>query len=126
MYTIYIFVILVILYIFSLKKELFSNQKIDKHDHKMNKHDHKIKPKNICRGYLTDIEYLEHMIPHHQVAIDISVELQRITKSPLMHEILRKLIYNQKMEIYLMNEMKKKLPINVSDDYPKSKKYIPK
>ena len=84
-----------------------------------------MKPKDICRGYLTDIEYLEHMIPHHQVAIDISIKLQSITSSPVMHEILRKLIFNQKMEIYLMKVMKKKLPKNISDDYPKSKKYIP-
>ena len=27
---------------------------------------------NPCTDKLTDIEYLEHMIPHHQVAIDIS------------------------------------------------------
>ena len=33
--------------------------------------------KNICRGYLTDKEYLEHMIPHHQVAVDISIMLQK-------------------------------------------------
>ena len=44
---------------------------------------------NVCRGYLSDIDYLSHMIPHHQVAIDISVKLQQITKSPVMQEILR-------------------------------------
>ena len=27
---------------------------------------------NPCTDKLTDIEYLEHMIPHHQVAIDMS------------------------------------------------------
>ena len=27
---------------------------------------------NPCTDVLTDIEYLEHMIPHHQVAIDMS------------------------------------------------------
>ena len=36
---------------------------------------------NICRGYLTDKEYLEHMIPHHQVAIDISILLQKKQKT---------------------------------------------
>ena len=40
----------------------------------------------ICRGYLTDIQYLEHMIPHHQVTIDVSNMLIKITKSPEMHE----------------------------------------
>ena len=35
---------------------------------------------DICRGYLTDNEYLEHMIPHHQVAVDISILLQKKNK----------------------------------------------
>jgi uncharacterized protein (DUF305 family) len=33
---------------------------------------HKEDFKNICKSKLTDSEYLEHMIPHHQVAIDMS------------------------------------------------------
>ena len=33
--------------------------------------------KNICKYNLTDKEYLEHMIPHHQVAVDISIMLQK-------------------------------------------------
>ena len=32
---------------------------------------------DICRGKLTDYEYLKHMIPHHQVAIDISIMHQK-------------------------------------------------
>ena len=63
--------------------------------------------KNICMGNLTDIEYLNHMIPHHQVAVDISIELQKKTKSPAMQDILRKLIWVQKYEIDLMQELKK-------------------
>jgi len=46
----------------------------------------------ICSDNLTDIEYLEHMIPHHQVAVDISVMLQKKTKSAKMQKILRELI----------------------------------
>ena len=38
----------------------------------------------ICRGYLTDIQYLEHMIPHHQVAIDMSELLEPNTNNPVM------------------------------------------
>ena len=82
------------------------------------------KRKDICRGYLTDNEYIEHMIPHHQVAIDISIMLQKKTKSPVMLEILRKLIFNQKMEIIMMNEIRNKLPKNVSNPREGSKKYI--
>ena len=38
--------------------------------------------KDICRGYLSDQDYLKHMIPHHQVAIDISILLQKKTQNP--------------------------------------------
>ena len=71
------------------------------------------KPKSdICRGYLTDKEYLEHMIPHHQVAVDISILLQNKTKNPEMQEILRKIIWVQNYEIQLMRDMMKNLPEN--------------
>lgn len=67
---------------------------------------------NICRGYLTDKEYLEHMIPHHQVAVDISILLQKKTKNPEMQDILRKIIWVQNYEIQLMRVMAKDLPEN--------------
>ena len=54
---------------------------------------------NICRSRLSDKQYLQHMIPHHQVAIDISIMLQKKTKSPIMQEILRKLIWTQGMKL---------------------------
>jgi uncharacterized protein (DUF305 family) len=65
---------------------------------------------NICRGKLTDKEFLQHMIPHHQVAIDISKMLQKISKSPLMQDLLRKLIWTQEFEIKLMNVALENLP----------------
>ena len=46
--------------------------------------------KNICRGNLSDNEYLIHMIPHHQVAIDISEIHRKKSKSPKIQNILRK------------------------------------
>ena len=67
---------------------------------------------NICRGYLRDKEYLEHMIPHHQVAVDISILLQKKTKNPEMQDILRKIIWVQNYEIQLMRDMTKDLPEN--------------
>ena len=67
---------------------------------------------DICRGYLTDNEYLEHMIPHHQVAVDISILLQKKTKNPEMQDILRKIIWVQNYEIQLMRDMVKGLPEN--------------
>tara|TARA_S200000501_G_scaffold39104_1_gene31988 strand:+ start:396 stop:1058 length:663 start_codon:yes stop_codon:yes gene_type:complete len=68
--------------------------------------------KNICRGYLTDNEYLKHMIPHHQVAVDISILLQKKSKNPRMQEILRKIIWVQNYEIREMKDMLKDKPNN--------------
>ena len=81
-YFILFIVVLVILYLVTRKKK---------------------ETKNICRGKLTDREYLEHMIPHHQVAVDISIMLQKKTTSANMKHILRKLIWVQKYEISLMD-----------------------
>ena len=75
-------------------------------------HPHRKTKSNICRGYLTDKEYLEHMIPHHQVAVDISILLQKKTKNPEMQEILRKVIWVQNYEIQLMRDMVRGLPEN--------------
>ena len=77
---------------------------------------------NICRGYLSDKDYLLHMIPHHQVAIDISIILEKTTKSQYMKFILRKLIWTQNYEIHLMNKMLISLPDNISPPaYPRYK-----
>ena len=69
-----------------------------------------------CSDKLTDKEYLLHMIPHHQVAVDISIELQKMSKWPKMQEILRKLIWQQNYEIGMMNEMLKKFPNKMTDE----------
>ena len=68
-------------------------------------HNNNKKKNNICRGYLTDYEYLKHMIPHHQVAIDISILMQKQSKDPQMQDILRKLIWVQNYEVNLMKDM---------------------
>lgn len=70
--------------------------------------------KNICQDNLTDIEYLKHMIPHHQVAVDISLMLQKVTKSVKMQEILRKLVWVQNYEITLMKDLLNNLPDNIT------------
>jgi uncharacterized protein (DUF305 family) len=85
----------------------------------------KFEEKNICRGKLTDREYLEHMIPHHQVAVDISIMLQKITKSPYMQNILRSIIWAQNYEIQEMKFMLKSLPQKVSSDDKMNTNYIP-
>tara|TARA_B100001094_G_C18005261_1_gene707305 strand:+ start:168 stop:809 length:642 start_codon:yes stop_codon:yes gene_type:complete len=73
------------------------------------------KSNSICTDNLTDKEYLLHMIPHHQVAIDISKELQKKSKNSNMQFILKKLIWTQNYEIEIMNRILKQVGSNVSD-----------
>ena len=40
-----------------------------------------------CDNNLTDLDYIQHMIPHHQVAVDISILLQHKSKNPTMKNI---------------------------------------
>ena len=62
---------------------------------------------NPCTDKLTDLEYLDHMIPHHQVAIDMSVMLQPRTSSDIMLTLCREIIRKQSYEIFEMEQMKK-------------------
>ena len=71
--------------------------------------------KDPCTDYLSDKEYLLHMIPHHQVAIDISYELQKTSRNPIIHNILRKIIWVQNREIMMMKDVLNNLPENISD-----------
>ena len=66
--------------------------------------------KDPCKDYLSDNEYLEHMIPHHQVAIDMSKELIKVTKNPIMIDFCRKIIWQQEYEIQMMSSVMNKLP----------------
>ena len=65
--------------------------------------------KNPCTDFLTNIEYLEHMIPHHQVAIDMSKLLLPTTQNPMMNHLCRDIIRKQDYEIWEMTIMKKRL-----------------
>ena len=71
---------------------------------------------NPCDQYLSDKDYLLHMIPHHQVAVDISVEMQQKSNNPVMQDILRKLIWTQNREIMTMKDIVRNLPDNISSD----------
>ena len=57
-----------------------------------------------CRDVLTDAQYLRHMIPHHHVAVDVSIAHAQHTDDPLLANLLRKLIWTQRYEIDLMSE----------------------
>jgi uncharacterized protein (DUF305 family) len=68
---------------------------------------------NPCTDILTDIEYLEHMIPHHQVAIDMSHMLIPKSNNPIVLHLCRDIIRKQGYEIWEMGLMKKRLPETV-------------
>lgn len=80
--------------------------------------------KDPCKDYLSDKDYLIHMIPHHQVAVDISYELQKISKNPTIHDILRKILWVQNREIMMMKDVLKTLPENISDNSKMNYLYI--
>ena len=80
---------------------------------KLNIKKQRFQNKEPCSPNISDIEYLEHMIPHHQVAVDISKMLQK-NKIPKMQEILRKLIWVQEYEIELMKQIIQENMSNVS------------
>ena len=80
------------------------------HNHSNHNIDSKSNP---CTDKLTDIEYLEHMIPHHQVAIDMSELLESNTTNPIMLHLCRDIIRKQGYEIWEMEIMKRKLSDSV-------------
>jgi len=62
-----------------------------------------------CRVVLSDEDFLKHMIPHHQMAIDISIQHIQNTKTDIIMKVLRELIWTQQYEIILMKtELKHK------------------
>ena len=70
-----------------------------------------------CRVVLSDEEFLKHMIPHHQMAIDISIQHIQNTKTDIIMKVLRELIWTQQYEIILMKtELKHKIE-NISEIY---------
>ena len=89
---------------------------------------------NPCTDKLTDLEYLEHMIPHHQVAIDMSNLLIPNTNNPTILHLCRDIIRKQDYEIWEMNFMKNNLSHTMYIDSSSSKdkyktileKYYPK
>jgi uncharacterized protein (DUF305 family) len=70
---------------------------------------------NICNKQLTDDEYINHMIEHHEVAVYMSENHLHNTKNPIILDILRNLIRLQKYEINIMKDSK--LINNTSDEF---------
>ena len=72
------------------------------------KNNSKNNPVNPCTDFLSDKDYLVHMIPHHQVAIDMSKVLLMNTKSDMMIYIAYRIIRSQNAEIIILNDFLKK------------------
>ena len=67
---------------------------------------HPNKELNICNKQLTDTEYINHMITHHEVAVYMSENHLHNTKNPIILDILRNVIRLQNYEINLMKDSK--------------------
>ena len=94
-------IILLIFILFFIKKDNFKNN---------------VNIKNPCTDILSNNNYLIHMIPHHQVAIDMCELMIKKTKSKTMLNMYRKIIWNQNIEIQLMKNVINNIPI-VSNEY---------
>ena len=79
---------------------------------------------NPCTDYLTELEYLTHMIPHHQVAIDMSLLLIPKTSNPTILHLCRDIIRKQTYEIWEMEMMKQMLSDTIMSDDPSHKQTI--
>ena len=54
---------------------------------------------------LDDAMYIHHMIPHHQVAVDMSKVLLKNSTNDFMIYFANRIIINQQEEIILLNDM---------------------
>jgi hypothetical protein len=94
-----LFLILLLLLLPYKKNELFDNSKSD----------------YPCRVFLSDFDFLKHMITHYQMAINISIQHIKNTKNDIIMKILRELIWTQKYEIFMMIEELNHKTENVSE-----------
>ena len=70
-----------------------------------------------CGKYITDKEFLKHMIPHHQVAIDMSKEVMKWSNDPNIIFLARSIIFSQTREIlYMENVLLSHIPNLASKD----------
>ena len=98
--AVFLFIVLLLILLVCYKNyELFDNFKAD----------------YPCRVFLSDNDFLKHMITHHQMAIDISIQHIKNTKSDIIMKVLRELIWTQKYEIVMMMEELSHKTENVSE-----------
>jgi len=61
--------------------------------------------KHLCHGPVTDDEFLEHMIPHHQMAIDMAQQVSKYSTNPAILSLARDIIWSQQNEIWVMKAL---------------------
>ena len=96
---------------------------MNNHSNHLN-HSNHIDDIDPCTGTLTDLQYLEHMIPHHQVAIDMSNLLLEKSKNPIMLHLCRDIIRKQEYEIWEMNLLVKSMSNSVVMDQRNSRQKV--
>ena len=72
---------------------------------------------NICNQKLTEDEYKDHMITHHEVAVYMSESHLHNTKNPIILDIFRNVIRLQKYEINLLKDSKIKIVDNIKYNF---------
>ena len=72
--------------------------------------------KHLKHMKLDDEMYLKHMIPHHQVAVDMSKKLLKNSKNDFMINLAYRIIRSQSAEIIMLSDLLKK-----SNNFYKSK-----
>ena len=60
---------------------------------------------HLCHGYVSDDQFLEHMIPHHQMAIDMAQQVSKYSTNPAILSMARDIIWSQQNEIWVMKAL---------------------
>ena len=65
---------------------------------------------------MTDAMYIQHMIPHHQVAVDMSKKILQTTNNDFIIELAYNIIHTQQLEItnlYYLSKSKNMFESNI-------------
>jgi uncharacterized protein (DUF305 family) len=65
---------------------------------------------------MTDEMYIQHMIPHHQVAVDMSKKILKTSNNDFIMDLAYKIIHNQQLEItnlYYLSKSKNMFESNI-------------
>ena len=60
---------------------------------------------NLHNYNMTDESYIQHMIPHHQVAVDMSKIILKTTTNDFIIYLAYRIIRSQQLEIYELNNI---------------------